>query len=769
VPKFNFDNLSPKDFEEVVRDLLQAEWDVPLEAFREGRDSGIDLRYAPAHGSTTIVQCKRYGHSGYRKLLNHLRDLERPKIERLNPTRYVVATAVALTPPNKEEIADVLAPYVLSTGDILGADDLEGLLARHAAIERANFKLWLTSTAVLERVLHNAELCQTNFEVDRVYRKLPMFVQSDAFPRARELLDDTRIVIISGSPGIGKTTLAEMLLYAQLEEGYEPVVIRAEIAEGKRLFSPTRKQIFYYDDFLGQTFLGDRVEYLGRNEDAAIVDFMEMVRASEHGRFVLTTREHILSGALQASERLGHSTALQHRCVLTLGDYTVGHRAHILYNHLYFSDLPESYKEQVLERDFFLYIIKHENFSPRLIEWLANGVRLRNVSPEEYRTHIANLLDSPESIWDFAFRNQISDAARHVLLSLYTMGERINAHDLDPAFVVFHRASSNKYNRKCASGDFRRALQELDGGFLNYSAGTISYLNPSIRDYVASVIRRDQELVSDLIDSATRFKQIASLWSLFTRGNTGSGIAIAFLDAQALYDAFLRLLDGPEFRYGRGIAGRVEVHFVDTTVEGRTVFLIQLAELQKDVKAAELATRSVEVLVNGWERRAVSYYFSFNVLEQLMINPWFLANGGQAAYRRVLDCVLGDLVTARASDWIKLVELPNNSVTWTTSDQARLTSGLKNYEERWVYDEEKGCAGLDELNEMKISLEQLAKQKPVSFTSVMRTLDDGITLKEKERGQLAEEEGYSPAMKSPAALAMSDDDVRVMFATLIER
>jgi hypothetical protein len=132
-------------------------------------------------------------------------------------------------------------------------------------------------------------------------------------------------------------------------------------------------------------------------------------------------------------------------------------------------------------------------------------------------------------------------------------------------------------------------------------------------------------------------------------------------------------------------------------------------------------------------------------------------------------CVLGDLVTARASDWIQLVELPNNSVTWTTSDQARLTSGLKNYEERWVYDEEKECAGLDELNEMKISLEQLAKQKPVSFTSVMRTLDDGITLKEQERGQLAEEEGYSRAMKSPAALAMSDDDVRVMFATLIER
>jgi hypothetical protein len=399
-----------------------------------------------------------------------------------------------------------------------------------------------------------------------------------------------------------------MLLYAQLEEGYEPVVIKGEIAEGKRLFSPTRKQIFYYDDFLGQTFLGDRVEYLGRNEDAAIVDFMEMVRTSEHGRFVLTTREHILSGALQASERLGHSTALQHRCVLTLDDYAIGHRARILYNHLYFSDLAESYKEQVLEGDFFLQIIKHEHFYPRGIEWLSSRIRLRNVQPEEYRPYILQILDSPELIWDFAFRNQISDAARHVVLCLYTMGERTSAYDLDPAFLEFHRASARKYNRQFASGDFRRALQELDGGFLKYSSGAISYLNPSIRDFVASVIRRDHELVVDLVSAATRFKQVASLWSLLTRGDGDASSTIAPSDTQLFYTAFLRVIDGPVFRYGRGTAGKVEVHYVDTGVEGRVVFLIKVAEVQKDAQAAELAAKSVDTFVNGWERRSLSYY-----------------------------------------------------------------------------------------------------------------------------------------------------------------
>ena len=42
----DFTSLSPQDFEELVRDLLQTEWEVAIEAFKTGRDSGIDLRYA---------------------------------------------------------------------------------------------------------------------------------------------------------------------------------------------------------------------------------------------------------------------------------------------------------------------------------------------------------------------------------------------------------------------------------------------------------------------------------------------------------------------------------------------------------------------------------------------------------------------------------------------------------------------------------------------------------------------------------------------------
>jgi hypothetical protein len=46
MPRYDLKQLSSRDFEELARDLLQAEWNVSLEAFKAGRDKGIDLRVA---------------------------------------------------------------------------------------------------------------------------------------------------------------------------------------------------------------------------------------------------------------------------------------------------------------------------------------------------------------------------------------------------------------------------------------------------------------------------------------------------------------------------------------------------------------------------------------------------------------------------------------------------------------------------------------------------------------------------------------------------
>jgi len=766
--QYDFTSLSSQDFEELVRDLLQAEWNVSLEAFKAGRDSGIDLRYSPANGGATIVQCKHYLTSGFGKLLTNLRKSELPKIERLAPKRYVVATSVGLTPANKDEIVDALRPFVQNASDILGAQDIEGLLSRHPSIERANFKLWLTSTSVLERILHNAEHCQTNFKIDRIRKKLPLFVQNEAFPRAVDLLEQTRIVVISGIPGIGKTTLAEMLLYDHLERGYEPIVIQAEIAEGKKLFKTGAKQIFYYDDFLGQTFLGDRREYLGRNEDAAIVDFMEMIRQSPHGRFVLTTREHILSNALQLSEKLSHSTILSNRCVLELRDYSYGQKARILYNHLYFSDLPQPYKDAVLENNFFLTIIKHKHFNPRLIEWLSSYTRLKGLVPDKYQMHIARLLDSPESIWNHAFRNQISGAARNILISLYTLGDWIETRDLEPAFLALHRQSAAKYHQPIAAGDFRIALQELDGAFLSYSTNHASYLNPSIREFVASVISGGREITGDLLTSAVRFKQLAKLWELSEARPNGELAAFLAAKPDLLVNSLSRLLHGPTLRWEKMRDGTQRGSYIDLCVEDRIAFLIKVAETQQSKLIAALASQVTERLIATWKHHVPEFPTVIKLLREFQEKSWLLDHGGREIYRSLLDGILDQLSIARANDWLQMLQFPYEALEWTEADEPRVSEPLKQYLADGVDYERLDCTTLDEMSDLRETLDNLSKDFGLDFADDIRNLDEAIDEIDESRDEDNERSGYSGRAASTHTKMISDDDVAQMFSTLHE-
>src|SRR5260370_1623933 len=113
----------------------------------------MNLTHAVDLNSGTIIQCKHYATSGLTKLISALRKSEAPKVSKLCPARYVLATSVGLTPANKTEIAKLFSPYIKTFSDILGRDDLNNLISRHPTIEQHNFKLWLTSAAVLERVI----------------------------------------------------------------------------------------------------------------------------------------------------------------------------------------------------------------------------------------------------------------------------------------------------------------------------------------------------------------------------------------------------------------------------------------------------------------------------------------------------------------------------------------------------------------------------------------------------------------------------------------
>jgi hypothetical protein len=153
---YDFSTLHDKDLEELARDILSKKLGVIFQSYKIGTDQGADLRYATNNEENEIiVQVKHYLGSGISKLKNTLKKEELSKVINLNPKRYILVTSLPLSHRNKEDIKTILNPYILSTDDILGKEDLNNGLRANPEIEEAHFKLWLSSTTVLKRILKN--------------------------------------------------------------------------------------------------------------------------------------------------------------------------------------------------------------------------------------------------------------------------------------------------------------------------------------------------------------------------------------------------------------------------------------------------------------------------------------------------------------------------------------------------------------------------------------------------------------------------------------
>ena len=103
-------------------------------------------------------------------------------------------TSVGLTPARKNRIVEALDPWVKIPSDVIGRDDLSGLLAKHQDVEHRHVKLWLTSTEVLDALLNSGIARRSEDAVERAQRQLRVWVPNPSFNRARETLEANHVV-----------------------------------------------------------------------------------------------------------------------------------------------------------------------------------------------------------------------------------------------------------------------------------------------------------------------------------------------------------------------------------------------------------------------------------------------------------------------------------------------------------------------------------------------------------------------------------------------
>lgn len=506
---YDFSTLNDRDLEELTRDLLSKVLNVNFQSFKPGKDKGIDLRYSTVNDENEIVvQVKHYLGSGISKLKLDLSNNETQKVVTLKPKRYIFCTSLPLSPQDKEDIKNIFNPYIHSTSDVIGKEDLNKWLDDYPEIQERHFKLWLSSIDIIKKIVKNGIKGRSEFYKEKIIKEITVYVPNKTHSEAVSALNKNHFILVTGAPGIGKSTLANMLTYQFLAEDFELVYVR-EITEAEEAFSPEKKQIFYFDDFLGAITLD---LYSSRNADSAIVNFIERVRDDKHKRLILTCRTTILNQAKNISDKIENSNIDISNYEVRIENYTNWDKARILYNHIYLSDLSDEQKLIYFQNDFHWKVIKHRYYNPRLIQGITSKSNL--VDTEYSENFVLEILNDPNKIWEKPFNIQISNVSRLLLLTMYSLSGGIyyvTDERLKEAFNsrINHEVVYNNYQKN--GNEYNFALKELVGAFIirtiDKNDTRYSFFNPSIDDFIFTYFQNSNEEYLQLLKSSVFFEQ----------------------------------------------------------------------------------------------------------------------------------------------------------------------------------------------------------------------------------------------------------------------
>lgn len=399
-------------------------------------------------------------------------------------------------------------------------------------MERKHYKLWISSSNVLQAMLSSAIIGRSRHKLDEIIEESNRYVVTESHNQAMQKLEKIHSVIITGLPGVGKTTLADQLSQFYIAKGYEFCFIENSLNEAEGMYREESHQIFYFDDFLGRNFL----LALDSHQDSHVINFIKRVEKDKKKRFILTSRSNILNQGKSLSDLFDIKKINRNEYELSILSLTDLDKAKILYNHIWFGNLSEAYIDQIYEKERYRDIIKHNNFNPRLISFITDQHRLSEIYPNQYWDYISSTLSNPKDIWRNVFEVQIDDICRHIVVAISLHGKSItesNSRELYSGLV-----SSNLVAKPTKSYDATMRL--LVGALLNRSVingGFVTYdlFNPSIADYVISNYLDDFNYIDQLLYCLKTPQSISNLNSLVRSGAIGRKYYFNLLESQLLH------------------------------------------------------------------------------------------------------------------------------------------------------------------------------------------------------------------------------------------
>ncbi|RAP10963.1 hypothetical protein C2W58_03868 [Bacillus pumilus] len=505
--------LQPLEFEMLVCDVVSQREKVPFRTFKEGQDQGIDGFYTDGK-TKIIIQVKRYGQQFFKPLMKSLKqDLQ--KIRKLKPDRYILGVSMELTRQQAKDIVELFKEFNVTEHDILDRVQLNTLLSqptyRKVIINQP--KLLIPNSNVLEHLLkkylHSRIYKESAYRLKDACKAAKTFVPSKVYRSAVSNWDSNRTIILSGEPGVGKTTIAQILALAHLYQnhldGFRWVYSIDDIYS---MLDDHQIQVFILDDYWGSILEKEK----NKKEEERLAKLIKDIENFPNDtRLIITTREYILQQLIHKSPLLT-KVFDNYTLICNLEAYTESERASILFSRIYYSKLNYEYVNYLhLHTDEIVY---HDNYNPRVLSLFLDQQSQSYETPEDYLNRLLNYLDCPSDFWRDIFDNLSNEAKLVALLLLIT-----STPSLQEDIEICYKNSLHYYFTETHTKNLSESLRELEETMIKtiyddeYDDIFLYFINPSAQDFLLDFLKANSEQwIPKLLPCCSFYNQLLFLY-----------------------------------------------------------------------------------------------------------------------------------------------------------------------------------------------------------------------------------------------------------------
>ncbi|RPK29496.1 AAA family ATPase [Paenibacillus xylanexedens] len=346
------------------------------------------------------------------------------------------------------------------------------------------------------------------------------FFKTKYYSTVMKSFEENSVVILIGTPGIGKTYTSKKVCFDYESQGYH-ILYSENVNENEQVglinkfvSEDSKRNIFILlDDFLGLVYSAIKD---GKNEE--ISKLIKKVKKEKNRIKMLINSRGPVYNAFKSSERTAQTIDSSRIDEIMFKDLEIEDRANIFYNHLKKSYVTNTISAKhycaLLNEREYLKVIINNKFNPRVIEYVTSNSKemsVEGVTPENYFDYIISNLENPEKIWDKEIKN-LEKNDRIFIYTLFSLTKtNVNINVLRECFDRrIEEDNKNNSNFDTTISQFEIVSNRLLNSLIKIDGPSekVGVLNPSINDWLYKNLMSNRMEIEKIITSSLYFEQI---------------------------------------------------------------------------------------------------------------------------------------------------------------------------------------------------------------------------------------------------------------------